>query len=218
MSGKDDVSSRGPVPATTRVTTPTRRSSRSSGSPRQMTMSARCDSYAFHRRRKAARRKDAWLARRPSGSSCRRSDHAPRDRRLRPSVAGRAFHNCVIVSIRKAFPAMPRRVMHALWGLGMLSLYEVDRRRRRARERARLRDVFFRVTANVDPKRTCSISGGPARPPRPRARQAVLRREARDRRDPQASGGGRQTLARGDRHERRDPRSRHRRWTEYGLP
>src|SRR6478736_4647785 len=36
-------------------------------------------------------------------------------------VAG-AFHNCVIVSIRKAFPGHARKVMHALWGLGMLSL------------------------------------------------------------------------------------------------
>ncbi len=36
-------------------------------------------------------------------------------------VAG-AFHNCVIVSIRKAFPGHARKVMHAIWGLGMLSL------------------------------------------------------------------------------------------------
>src|SRR5262245_34380619 len=36
-------------------------------------------------------------------------------------VAG-AFHNCVIVSIRKAFPGHAQKVMHALWGLGMLSL------------------------------------------------------------------------------------------------
>ena len=36
-------------------------------------------------------------------------------------VAG-VFHNCAIVSIRKAFPGHARKVMHALWGLGMLSL------------------------------------------------------------------------------------------------
>src|SRR5207237_750949 len=34
-------------------------------------------------------------------------------------VAG-AFHNCCIVSIRKAFPGHAHKVMHALWGLGML--------------------------------------------------------------------------------------------------
>src|SRR5262245_19609331 len=36
-------------------------------------------------------------------------------------VAG-AFHNICIVSIRKAFPGHARKVMHAIWGLGMLSL------------------------------------------------------------------------------------------------
>src|SRR5580765_606265 len=36
-------------------------------------------------------------------------------------VAG-AFHNCAIVSIRKAYPGHARKVMHAVWGLGMLSL------------------------------------------------------------------------------------------------
>ena len=75
-------------------------------------------------------------------------------------VAG-AFHNCVIVSIRKAFPGHAQKVMHALWGLGMLSLTKsivvVD-------EHVNVHDyadVFFRVTANVDPKRDVLISEGP---------------------------------------------------------
>jgi len=75
-------------------------------------------------------------------------------------VAG-AFHNCVIVSIRKAFPGHAQKVMHALWGLGMLSLSKsivvVD-------EHVDVHDyadVFFRVTANVDPKRDVLISEGP---------------------------------------------------------
>jgi 4-hydroxy-3-polyprenylbenzoate decarboxylase len=75
-------------------------------------------------------------------------------------VAG-AFHNCVIVSIRKAFPGHAQKVMHALWGLGMLSLSKsivvvddhVD-----VHDYA---DVFFRVTANVDPKRDILITEGP---------------------------------------------------------
>jgi 4-hydroxy-3-polyprenylbenzoate decarboxylase len=33
-----------------------------------------------------------------------------------------AFHNCVIVSIKKAFPGHARKVMHAIWGTGLLSL------------------------------------------------------------------------------------------------
>src|SRR5207247_9160333 len=36
-------------------------------------------------------------------------------------VAG-ASHNRVLVSIRKSFPGHAKKVMHAIWGLGMLSL------------------------------------------------------------------------------------------------
>jgi 4-hydroxy-3-polyprenylbenzoate decarboxylase len=75
-------------------------------------------------------------------------------------VAG-AFHNCVIVSIRKAFPGHAQKVMHAIWGLGLLSLTKcvviVD-------EWVDVHDydeVFFRVCANVDPKRDVLVSEGP---------------------------------------------------------
>jgi 4-hydroxy-3-polyprenylbenzoate decarboxylase len=75
-------------------------------------------------------------------------------------VAG-AFHNCAIVSIRKAFPGHARKVMHALWGLGMLSLTKsivvVD-------AHVNVHDyaeVFFYVGANVDPKRDLLVSEGP---------------------------------------------------------
>jgi 4-hydroxy-3-polyprenylbenzoate decarboxylase len=75
-------------------------------------------------------------------------------------VAG-AFHNCCIVSIRKAFPGHAKKVMHAIWGLGMLSLTKavvvVD-------EHVNVHDyeeVFFYVGANVDPGRDVLISEGP---------------------------------------------------------
>jgi 4-hydroxy-3-polyprenylbenzoate decarboxylase len=75
-------------------------------------------------------------------------------------VAG-VFHNCAIVSIRKAFPGHAHKVMHALWGLGMLSLTKsivvVD-------EHVDVHDyaeVFFYVGANVDPKRDVVIAEGP---------------------------------------------------------
>jgi 4-hydroxy-3-polyprenylbenzoate decarboxylase len=75
-------------------------------------------------------------------------------------VAG-AFHNCAIVSIRKTFPGQAQKIMHAVWGLGMLSLTKcvvvVD-------EWVDVHDygeVFFRVTANVDPKRDVLLSEGP---------------------------------------------------------
>src|SRR5262249_61138316 len=75
-------------------------------------------------------------------------------------VAG-AFHNCCIGSIRKAFPGHAQKVMHAIWGLGMLSLTKaivvVD-------EWVDVHDyeeVMFRVGANVDPQRDVLITEGP---------------------------------------------------------
>jgi 4-hydroxy-3-polyprenylbenzoate decarboxylase len=75
-------------------------------------------------------------------------------------VAG-AFHNCVIVSIRKAFPGHAQKVMHAIWGLGMLSLSKsvvvVD-------DFIDVHDyeqVFFQACANVDPGRDVLLSEGP---------------------------------------------------------
>jgi 4-hydroxy-3-polyprenylbenzoate decarboxylase len=75
-------------------------------------------------------------------------------------VAG-AFHNCCIVSIRKAYPGHAQKVMHAIWGLGMLSLTKavvvVD-------EHVNVHDyeeVMFRVGANVDPARDVLLTEGP---------------------------------------------------------
>jgi 4-hydroxy-3-polyprenylbenzoate decarboxylase len=75
-------------------------------------------------------------------------------------VAG-VFHNCAIVSIRKQFPGHAAKVMHAVWGLGMLSLTKcvvvVD-------AHVDVHDheqVLFYAGANVDPKRDVLISEGP---------------------------------------------------------
>jgi 4-hydroxy-3-polyprenylbenzoate decarboxylase len=75
-------------------------------------------------------------------------------------VAG-AFHNLAIVSIRKSFPGHARKVMNALWGLGLLSLTKgivvVD-------EHVDVHDyeqVLFYAGANVDPKRDVVIGEGP---------------------------------------------------------
>jgi 4-hydroxy-3-polyprenylbenzoate decarboxylase len=75
-------------------------------------------------------------------------------------VAG-AFHNLCIVSIKKAFPGHAKKVMHAIWGLGMLSLTKgivvVD-------AHVDVHDyeqVMFYVGANVDPKRDIVITEGP---------------------------------------------------------
>jgi 4-hydroxy-3-polyprenylbenzoate decarboxylase len=75
-------------------------------------------------------------------------------------VAG-VFHNMAIVSIRKQFPGHASKVMHAIWGLGMLSLTKcvvvVD-------AHVDVHDyeqVLFYAGANVDPKRDVILSEGP---------------------------------------------------------
>ncbi len=75
-------------------------------------------------------------------------------------IAG-VFHNCCIVSIKKAFPGHAAKVMHALWGLGMLSLTKcvvvVD-------ANVDVHDyeqVLFYAGANVDPKRDVVLTEGP---------------------------------------------------------
>ena len=117
-------------------------------------------------------------------------------------VAG-AFHNLCIVSIRKAFPGHALKVMHALWGLGMLSLTKgivvVD-------EHVDVHDyaqVMFYVGANVDPKRDVHLTEGPARPPRSRADAAVRGRQDRHRRHRQEPARGCARVAARDRDGRR---------------
>src|SRR6478736_6354031 len=72
-----------------------------------------------------------------------------------------AFHNLAIVSIRKAFPGHARKVMHAIWGTGLLSLTKgvvvVD-------DWVDVHDygqVMWQAGANVDPARDVVLADGP---------------------------------------------------------
>jgi 4-hydroxy-3-polyprenylbenzoate decarboxylase len=72
-----------------------------------------------------------------------------------------AFHNLAIVSVRKAFPAHAKKVMHSIWGTGLLSLTKgvvvVD-------DWVDVHDygqVMWQVGANVDPARDVILSEGP---------------------------------------------------------
>jgi 4-hydroxy-3-polyprenylbenzoate decarboxylase len=72
-----------------------------------------------------------------------------------------AFHNLAIVSIRKAFPGHARKVMHAIWGTGLLSLTKgiviVD-------DWVDVHDygqVMWQAGANVDPARDVVLTDGP---------------------------------------------------------
>jgi 4-hydroxy-3-polyprenylbenzoate decarboxylase len=76
-------------------------------------------------------------------------------------VAG-AFHNCVIVSIRKAYPGHARKVMHAIWGLGMLSLTKAIIVVDAHVDPHDYAEVAFYAGANVDPARDLVLTDGPA--------------------------------------------------------
>ena len=76
-------------------------------------------------------------------------------------VAG-AFHNCAIVSIRKSYPAHARKVMHALWGLGLLSLTKMVIVVDAHVDPHDYAQVAFYAGANVDPARDVLLTSGPA--------------------------------------------------------
>jgi 4-hydroxy-3-polyprenylbenzoate decarboxylase len=76
-------------------------------------------------------------------------------------VAG-AFHNCAIVSIRKSYPAHAQKVMHALWGLGLLSLTKMVIVVDAHVDPHDYAQVAFYTGANVDPARDLVLTSGPA--------------------------------------------------------
>lgn len=72
-----------------------------------------------------------------------------------------AFHNCVFVKIRKAYPLQARRIMHAIWGAGQMAwtkfIVVVD-------DHVDVHDheqVLFHLCANVDPRRDVEVVNGP---------------------------------------------------------
>jgi 4-hydroxy-3-polyprenylbenzoate decarboxylase len=75
-------------------------------------------------------------------------------------VAG-VFHNLAIVSIRKQFPGHAAKVMHAIWGLGMLSLTKCVLVVDAHVDVHDYEQVLFYAGANVDPKRDVIVSEGP---------------------------------------------------------
>lgn len=71
------------------------------------------------------------------------------------------FHNCAIVSVKKRYPGHAKKLMNAVWGLGLLSLsrcvvvvdHDVDVQD--------VSSVAFHAFSNVDPKRDSLIVEGP---------------------------------------------------------
>lgn len=71
------------------------------------------------------------------------------------------FHNLAIVSIKKRFPGHAARVMHALWGLGQMSLTKILVIVDEGCNVHDLGEVMWRVGNNIDPQRDIQFVRGP---------------------------------------------------------
>lgn len=72
------------------------------------------------------------------------------------------FHNLVVASIKKRYPGHARKVMHGLWGMGLLMLTKTIVVVDADVDVQDLRKVAFEVLANYDPQRDVEITSGPS--------------------------------------------------------
>ncbi|MGH7332699.1 MAG: menaquinone biosynthesis decarboxylase [Candidatus Rokuibacteriota bacterium] len=71
------------------------------------------------------------------------------------------FHNLVIVAIRKRYPGHARKVMSALWGMGLMMLAKTIVVVSDHVNVHDLSEVAWRATGNIDPRRDLMIIEGP---------------------------------------------------------
>ncbi|MDD3654587.1 MAG: menaquinone biosynthesis decarboxylase [Desulfotomaculaceae bacterium] len=71
------------------------------------------------------------------------------------------FHNCVIVSIDKKYPGQAKKVMSALWGLGLMMLAKLIIVVDGDVDVQNVREVMWRVFNNIDAKRDVVMVEGP---------------------------------------------------------
>lgn len=71
------------------------------------------------------------------------------------------FHNCVIVSIKKAYPKHAQKVMYALWGMGQMMYTKMIIVVDQNIDPHDLSTVAWKVFNNIDPKRDLVITEGP---------------------------------------------------------
>ncbi len=71
------------------------------------------------------------------------------------------FHNLVIVSIKKRYPGHARKVMAALWGMGLMMLAKTIVVVSDHVNVHDLSEVAWRATGNIDPKRDLVVFEGP---------------------------------------------------------
>jgi len=72
-----------------------------------------------------------------------------------------SFHNLVIVSIKKEYPGQGRKVMHGLWGLGLMSLVKTIIVVDHNVDVQNISEVAWRVTNNFDPGEDLVFADGP---------------------------------------------------------
>jgi len=72
-----------------------------------------------------------------------------------------AFHNLVIVSIKKEYPFHAQRVAHGMWGSGQMSFSKVICVVDGDVDVQNLAEVAWRLLANLDPKRDMAFVEGP---------------------------------------------------------
>jgi len=84
----------------------------------------------------------------------------PEIRDMHLPAAG-AFHNLVILSMKKEYPGHAQKVMNAIWGTGQImftkGIVVVDE----DIDPHDMNEVLFRLTSNVDPKRDMLFTEGP---------------------------------------------------------
>ena len=71
------------------------------------------------------------------------------------------FHNLVLVSIKKEYPGQARKVMHGLWGLGLMSLAKIIIVVDHFVDVQNPSELAWRVANNIDPSRDIMITSGP---------------------------------------------------------
>lgn len=72
-----------------------------------------------------------------------------------------AFHNLVLVSIKKQYPFHASRIAHGLWGSGQMSFSKVICVVDEDVDVQDTREVAWRLLANLDPKRDIAMVDGP---------------------------------------------------------
>jgi len=71
------------------------------------------------------------------------------------------FHNLVIVSVKKEYPGQGRKVMHGLWGLGLMSLVKTIIVVDHFVDVQNISEVAWRVANNIDPAQDFVFATGP---------------------------------------------------------